>query len=294
MAAYILKMALFVAVMLLAAPVVGGFLSGTDRFFAARMQRRQGPPVLQPFYDLSKFFQKKAYIVNGLQHFLVIGHLLFLMMAIAIIYAGQDILLAIFSLTLAEMLLCIAAFSASAPYSNLSAQREMLQMACAEPVLLLICIGLYLSSGSFMVSDIVGQQLPAIVKTPGIFLAFLVVLPIELRKSPFDVSTSHHAHQEMVKGVTTDISGKVLGIVELSEWYELFLMATLIGLFFLCTNPISILPALAAALMVLFMMTLCDNVFPRVRWERMLAVTWMTTLVAGGGNMLLLMLLINV
>ena len=46
-----------------------------------------------------------------------------------------------------------------------------------------------------------------------------------------------------------------------------------------------------AALIVLFGLTLCDNVFPRVRWERMLAFTWGTTLVAGGGNMLILMLL---
>ena len=49
--------------------------------------------------------------------------------------------------------------------------------------------------------------------------------------------------------------------------------------------------AILAALIVLFGLTLCDNVFPRVRWERMLAFTWGTTLVAGGGNMLILMLL---
>ncbi len=285
------KLGLAVVSILVIGPLIGGFLSGTDRFLAARMQRRQGPPLLQPFYDISKFFQKKAYIVNGLQHFLVVGHLLFLMLSIGIIYAGQDILLAIFSLTLAEMMLCLAAFSASAPYSNMSAQREMLQMACAEPILLLLCIGLYLSSGSFMVKDMIRCELPAIIKTPGIFFAFLVVLPIELRKSPYDISTSHHAHQEMVKGVTTDISGSVLGFVELSEWYELFLMVTLTGLFFLYNNPISIVYAIAAALVVMFGMTLCDNVFPRVRWERMLAFTWGTTLVAGGGNMLILMLL---
>ena len=182
-----LKLLMAVVSILLIGPLVGGLLSGTDRFLSARMQRRQGPPILQPFYDISKFFQKKAYIVNGLQHFLVVGHLLFLMLSIGIIYAGQDILLAIFSLTLAEMMLCLAAFSASAPYSNMSAQREMLQMACAEPILLLLCIGLYLSSGSFMVKDIIRCDLPAVVKTPGIFFAFLIALPIELRKSPFDI-----------------------------------------------------------------------------------------------------------
>ena len=158
MASIVFKLAMAVISILLLGPLVGGLLSGTDRFLSARMQRRQGPPVLQPFYDISKFFQKKAYIVNGLQHFLVVGHLLFLMLSIGIIYAGQDILLSVFSLTLAEMMLCLAAFSASAPYSNMSAQREMLQMACAEPILLLLCIGLYLSSGSFLVKDIIRQR----------------------------------------------------------------------------------------------------------------------------------------
>lgn len=271
--------------------LIGGILSGFDRLFAARMQRRQGPPILQPFYDVSRFFQTKAYIVNGLQNFLVIAHLVFLLLSIGIIYTGQDILLSIFSLTLSEMFMCLAAFSASAPYSNMSAQREMLQMTCTEPLLLLICIGFYLCTGSFMVHDIVAADLPAIVRTPGIFLAFLVILPIELRKSPFDVSTSHHAHQEMVKGITTDISGSIMGFVELSEWYELFLMDTLVGLFFLTSNPLSIIGAVAAALVVMFIMTLVDNVFPRVRWERMLAFAWGTTFIAGGANLLILMLL---
>ena len=68
-------------------------------------------------------------------------------------------------------------------------------------------------------------------------------------------------------------------------------MVTLTGLFFICSNPVSLVYAILAALIVLFGLTLCDNVFPRVRWERMLAFTWGTTLVAGGGNMLILMLL---
>ena len=39
---------------LLFAPLVGGLLAGIDRKITARMQGRIGPPVLQPFYDLSK------------------------------------------------------------------------------------------------------------------------------------------------------------------------------------------------------------------------------------------------
>ncbi|SDZ79150.1 ech hydrogenase subunit B [Lachnospiraceae bacterium NK3A20] len=275
----------------LLAPVCGAIISGADRFLGARMQRRQGPTIVQPFYDLYKFFQKKAYIVNGLQDFLVIGHLMFVMLSGWIIYAGQDILLAVFSLTLAEMFLCLAAFSASAPYSNMSAQRELLQMTCTEPMLLLMAIGFYLHAGSFLVSDMVLGKMPAIVSCPGMFAGFLIILVIELRKSPFDVSSSHHAHQEMVKGITTDISGKLMGWVELAEWNEIFLMFTFVGLFFVCSNPWSILWAILAGAGAMFLMTLIDNTFPRVKWERMLTIVWSSTFIFAGGNLLVLMLL---
>ena len=41
-------------IFLIAAPLLGGLLSGIDRIITARMQSRRGPPVLQPFYDISK------------------------------------------------------------------------------------------------------------------------------------------------------------------------------------------------------------------------------------------------
>lgn len=40
---------------LILAPVIGGLLSGVDRKISARMQRRVGPPIMQPFYDFSNF-----------------------------------------------------------------------------------------------------------------------------------------------------------------------------------------------------------------------------------------------
>ena len=249
-----------------AAPFIGGILSGLDRMIGARMQRRQGPPLLQPFYDFYKLTKKRANIMNGLQIFLVIGHLMFVALSIWIVYTGEDLLLAVFSLTLAEMLFCLVAFSASAPYSNMSAQRELLQMACAEPMLLLMAIGFYMANGSFKVMDILHSSSPAILKTPGMFA------------------------QEMVKGITTDIAGSVMAYVEVAEWCELFLMATFTGMFFICGNPLSFLAAAAAAALVLFLMTLVDNTFPRVRWERMLWMSWGSTFIFAGVNLLILTL----
>ncbi|MCI2048362.1 MAG: NADH-quinone oxidoreductase subunit H [Lachnospiraceae bacterium] len=279
------------AVFIVAAPLLGGLLSGLDRVFAARMQGRQGPPVVQPFYDLSKLFQKRANIVNRYQALLVFGHLVFAAFTAFMIFSGGDILLTLFCLTLSEVFLCMTASSANGPYSSMSSQRELMQIMCVEPMLLLMAIGYYLATGSFMISDFLKADTPAIVKMPGFFVGFLVILIVELRKSPFDISSSHHAHQEMVKGITTDISGNIMGMSELAEWYEVAIMFAFSGLFFIDRHPISILFVVLAALAVFFFENLVDNVFPRVKWEIMFRVCWGVSFVAGGANLFFLLMM---
>ena len=144
-----------------------------------------------------------------------------------------------------------------------------------------------------MVRALIHADVPAIVRMPGMFIGFLTILIVELRKSPFDVSTSHHAHQEMVKGITTDLSGNIMGITEMTEWYEEALMFTIVGLFFIDRHPVSILWAVLAALAVFFLENLIDNVFPRVKWETMFKTCWVSTFVFGGSNLLVLLLLVN-
>ena len=63
---------------LLLAPLAGALLDGVDRKISARMQGRQGPPLLQPFYDLAKLFSKQMLAVNSVQIFLLLSYLIFL------------------------------------------------------------------------------------------------------------------------------------------------------------------------------------------------------------------------
>ena len=51
----------------LAAPVVGCLLAGLDRIISARMQGRVGPPLLQPYYDVRKLFEKERASVNAVE-----------------------------------------------------------------------------------------------------------------------------------------------------------------------------------------------------------------------------------
>lgn len=59
----------------------------------------------------------------------------------------------------------------------------------------------------------------------------LYILTFKLRKSPFDLSMSHHGHQEIVKGITTEYSGRDLAVIEVTHWYETIIAFTLIYLF---------------------------------------------------------------
>ncbi|MDC7295283.1 MULTISPECIES: complex I subunit 1 family protein [unclassified Butyrivibrio] len=270
------------------APFIGGLLAGVDRIFSARMQGRQGPPLFQPFYDVFKLLNKQTTVVNSIQVLFVTGYLIMTIFTGALFFGGGDMLLVFFALSMSEVMMVMAAFSTNGPYSIMGAQRELLQMMCYEPMTLLVAIGFYYANGSFMVNDLIQAEVPAIVQIPGFFIGFVFILIIKLRKSPFDLSTSHHMHQEMVKGLTTDLSGGNLALTEIAEWYDLVLMMGIVGMFFITSNPISRVWAIIAISVVFFLETLIDNLFPRVKYITMLKVTWSVILIFAGTNLLIL------
>lgn len=276
---------------LLFAPFLGGLLDGVDRIISARMQGRKGPPLLQPFYDLQKLFTKQMFAVNSVQLLLNLSYLIFLAVAGCMLFAGADILMCLFVLTTADMFLIMAASSDSSPFSTLGAGREMIQMMAYEPLTLLMAVGFYLATGSFHVGTIITMPYSAVLFLPGMLVGFFFITAIKLRKSPFDLSTSHHAHQEMVKGITTEMAGPTFAIMNVAEYYEMILMLGLVALFFLNENWWSWPLAIAVCLFVYFLEILWDNVCARVKWRTLLDSCWIVTLLCGGLNLLILMLI---
>lgn len=280
----------FVLAYLIMAPLLGGLLDGIDRIISARMQRRKGPGILQPFYDLGKLFSKEMIAVNNVQLLLNLSYLVILMIAGAMLFAGADLLMVLFILSTADMFLIMAASSDSSPYANMGASREMLQMMAYEPLTLLIAVGFYLTTGSFQVSDIIRADVSAVLWMPGLLIGFMFTAAIKFRKSPFDLSTSHHAHQEMVKGLTTEMSGTTLAIMNIAEYYEMVLLLGIFCLFFVNSTWWSWIVAVVVCMVIFFAETLWDNVSARVKWKTLLYSCWIVTLVAGGVNILILML----
>ena len=260
-------MIIFVVAYLVLAPLVGGFLAGLDRKITARMQGRVGPPVLQPFYDVGKLFEKEAITVNKVQDFYVLCFFIFVLATGAFFFAGLNLLLVIFTLTLASVFLIVAAFSSNSPYAQVGAERELLQMMAYEPMVLLTAIGFYLFAGSFDTSAIFNLSGMPFFYLIGIFVGFVFILTIKFRKSPFDLSMSHHAHQELVKGLVTEFSGKTLGLIEIAHWYENIFLLGFVFLFFCNGTWWGYLIGVVVCLATYFLEILIDNSFARMKWQ---------------------------
>ena len=136
------------------------------------------------------------------------------------------------ALTLAAVFFILGACNASSPFSFIGAQRELIQMMAYEPMVVLTAVGMYMVTRSFQVSEIAAFKGPLVLMLPGVFLGFVFTLEIKFRKSPFDLSSSHHAHQELVKGITTEFSGRTLALIEIAHWYEVVFLLGWVYLFF--------------------------------------------------------------
>jgi ech hydrogenase subunit B len=275
---------------LILAPVIGCLLAGLDRIVSARMQGRVGPPLLQPFYDVMKLTEKENITVNKIQDFYVLCFFVFVVITGGFFFAGESLLMIIFTLTLASVFLILAAFSSNSPYAQVGAERELLLMMAYEPMVLLTAIGFYVQSGSFRVDDIIGSETMALLPLIGIFTGYVYILTIKFRKSPFDLSTSHHGHQELVKGLTTEFSGKTLAIMEVAHWYENVFLLGIVFLFFMNGSTLMVIVGLIICAVTYFFEVFIDNTFARVKWQLALNYAWAVAFVLGGINLFILIL----
>jgi ech hydrogenase subunit B len=260
-----------IAVLLaLATPIIGGILSGVDRKLTAKMQERMGPPLAQPFYDVLKLWGKEPMITNRLQPVLAFSYLGFALVAAGLVTFQQDLLLVLFVMGIADLCLITAAVNTKSPYSYLGGRREFLAMLSYEPVMFIVDVAIFLVTGSFTVAGIYAYGKPLAMVLPLALVALQFVLVIEMKKSPYDISGSGHAHQELVRGVFTEFSGYTMALVELGHWAK---MATTLMIFSLFWAPNPVIGA-AISLGMFLLTLLIDNIYPRLTWQSMLKTTW--------------------
>ena len=284
----IIKAIISVVAFLVLGPFLGGLLAGLDRKLSAKMQRRVGPPVLQPFYDVGKLFQKEKQTPTRFQDFYVILFVVFIIASGVLFFMGGDLLLVIFTLTIGAAFLIIAAYSSNSPYAEIGAERELLAMMAYEPMVLITVIGFYMYGGSFRVSEIMAADNMAFLPMIGIFFGWVFILTLKFRKSPFDLSMSHHAHQELVRGVTTEFVGRTMGWIEISHWYENVFLLGFVFLFFANGTAWGWIIGIVVAILAYFFEVFIDNCFARMKWQFAFKSAWVVAVVLGMINLFVL------
>lgn len=274
-------MALLIKILLIIlAPFMGGLVYGFERVVKARMQRRIGPPVLQPFYDFMKLADKRKMIVHSTHALLGIVHFFSLWFALAILILGGDLILVIFLHLLSTSLLILAGYSTRSIFSHLGSNRTAISILAYEPVLILIPVSVFTLTGSFEANAIFNYNQPLLFRLPLAFIALLLVLPIKLKKSPFDVA---EAHQEITGGVELEYSGIFYEAVYTAKWLDQVFCYTLVYLFG-ASNPVL---GLGLVLFTFLFINALDNSSARVSYKQMLRFSLAVALPVAFINLLL-------
>lgn len=161
------------------APFIVAIVLGLDRIVTARMQSRVGPPVMQVIYDFFKLIGKRPLLLNKPQVIFAMLYLMFSIIAFVMFVFSLDLVIIFFASAAGSVFLVVGAFSVRSPYSHMGANRELLQIAAYEPVLLLALLVIGIQGGSFVVADLY-QPGGLIFSLPLVFIALVLVLLIKM------------------------------------------------------------------------------------------------------------------
>jgi ech hydrogenase subunit B len=184
----------------------------------------------------------------------------------------------IFLHLLSTIFIILAGFSVKSIYSHIGANRELLAILAYEPILIMMAVGFFMLNGSFDIS-IIREKEASLFPLFLLFLAYLTVIPIKLKKSPFDAT---EAHQEIVGGVEIEFSGVFFEFLYMAKWLEYIFVYLLLFLF--AGN--NILLATALFLIVFLLLNLIDNATARIKMNHLIKIVLGVGITLGMCNLL--------
>jgi formate hydrogenlyase subunit 4 len=228
----------------LLAPLVTGLV----RKMKARLLRRQGPPILQPYRDLLRLMRKEAVLAeNASWLFRAAPYLVFaaIWVAAALVptFASgllfnwtADLIAIVALLGSARFFLALAGMDVGTSFGGIGSSREVMIASLAEPAMIMIVFSLALLAGStqlttisqYMVSPNVGLRV-----TLGLSLISLVMVGIaENARIPVDNPATHLELTMVHEAMMLEYSGRHLALLELAASLKLLLYLSLIACLF--------------------------------------------------------------
>ena len=234
--------------------LAGMLLCGIDKKLVAKMQKRVGPPILQPFYDFFKLCGKETIIpasaskttfliapLVGLAALVVIQ--LFIPVFSFSAFSGMaDVIVILYLLLIPAMSIILGGAASGSPYAGVGLSREMVTIISCELPLVLVLLAVAKTVGSamgtglcFSLSDIAAYQVmngSLITKLSMIpaAAAMLLIIPGETGNHPFDAA---EAETEICEGLLAEYSGAPLGVFKLSHAIKMLTLTSLFVALFL-------------------------------------------------------------
>jgi len=222
-------------------PLLLGIIGKTKALFAGRI----GPPLLQPYYDLIKLFQKgsvfgttttwmfRAGPVVGLATSALTVLFIPLVNGTAPISFTGDLILLAYLLALGRFFTASAALDTGSSFEGMGAAREVTFACLAEPALFLGLLVLAKLSGSLQLAGMLGNSLAAHWATSGaalalVLLSWFIVLLAENARIPFDDPNTHLELTMIHEVMILDHSGPAYGMILYGAALKLFVFTALI------------------------------------------------------------------
>ncbi len=237
--------------------VIGLLLCGIDRKAVARMQKRVGPPILQPFYDFFKLCGKETIVpaaasrttfmlapLVGLAALVVIQ--LFIPVFNFRVFRNlpevADMIVILYLLLIPAVSVMLGGAATGSPYAGIGLSREMVTVLAVELPLVMVLLSVAKAVGNelgtglvFSLSGVVdyqaahGSLIGHISMIPAA-LAMLLIIPGETGNHPFDAA---EAETEICEGLLAEYSGAPLGIYKLSHAVKMLTLTSLFVALFL-------------------------------------------------------------
>lgn len=226
---------------------VSPFLVGLIRKVKARLQCRQGPGWLQPYYDLVKLFRKDvvasthtSWIFTATPYILFSSTLAAALLVpvfvsqVPLNFAG-DVITVVYLLALGTFFLILAGLDTGSAFGGMGSSREAIVAALTEPAMILSIFAVGLTAGSTNLSTIVHKTalLQGIVTDPPPHLmalaALFIVTLAETGRVPVDNPATHLELTMIHEAMILEYSGRYLALVEWASAMKLLLFLTLIS-----------------------------------------------------------------
>jgi len=225
---------------LLLAPLFTGFV----RKVKARLLRRQGPPLIQPYRDLARLMRKEVVLADSASWlFRVIPYLVFAATWVAasliptfrtgLLFSWSADLIAIIALLgSGRFFLALAGLDVGTAFGGIGSSREVMIASLAEPAMIVIVFTLALIAGStqlstiaaFMTSSAVGLRVSLAL---GLW-ALIMVAVAENGRIPIDNPATHLELTMVHEAMVLEYSGRHLALIELAASLKLILYVSLI------------------------------------------------------------------